>query len=242
MRLIKNAVDLQLIAKLGGMRIAHELGAVFKERSPLACFEQFQKMGILKAIHPALALTPARRTILSKLESVLEWHRLLYLRETVNLPVLYLVAVTNSLDADTTASIIDRFELPTSLRNLFMRLRASIRRLTPALTAWHKGGGSVSALCDLFSTLPVEGALYLMARAPNETASKNISLYINRWRLIRADIDGTDLQRMRLTPGPLYGRILHAVWNAKLDGLVESRDDQLELARRLAREDGAEPL
>jgi tRNA nucleotidyltransferase (CCA-adding enzyme) len=242
MRLIKNAVDLRLIARLSGLRLARELDAVFRERSPLACFEQFQKMGILTAIHPALALTPARRTILAKLESVLEWHRLLYLHETVNLPALYLLAVTNGLDADATASVIDRFDLPTSLRNLFLRLRASIRGLMPALTAWHKNGGPVSALCTLLSALPVEGALYLMARAPNETASRNISLYINRWRLIRADIDGKDLRRMRLTPGPLYGHILREVWNAKLDGLVESRDDQLELARRLAREAGAEPM
>ena len=235
-RLIKNAVDLQLIDKLSGIRIAHELNAALKERSPLTCFEQFQKTGILAAIHPALTLTPARRSLLAKVENVLEWYRLLYLHKTVSLPTLYLLAITDNLDETSTLSIIDRLSVRASIQRLLLRLRASIRALTPALTAWHKHNGPISALCALLATLPLEGTLYLMAQAPNEAASKNISLYINRWSLIRADIDGTDLLRMGLAPGPLYGHILRAVWNAKLDGLVESRDDQLKLAHELIRE------
>ena len=240
-RLIKNALDLQLIDKLSGVRLAHELDAIFREHSPLACFEHFQKMGILTAIHPALALTPARHDILAKVEAVLDWYRLLYLHEHVNLPALYLLAIANSLDEETTLSVIERFSLPPSLQQLFVRLRKGIRTVMPPLTHWYRKNGRVSELCNLLSALPIEGALYLMARAPNDEAEKNISLYINRWRLVRADVNGADLMRMGLTPGPLFGRILRDVWHAKLDGLVESRDDQLVLAHKLAQEAGAAP-
>jgi tRNA nucleotidyltransferase/poly(A) polymerase len=47
-------------------------------------------------------------------------------------------------------------------------------------------------------------------------------------------IDGHDLQRLGLRPGPAFGRILHAVYDAQLEGRITSRDAALELARREA--------
>jgi poly(A) polymerase len=47
-------------------------------------------------------------------------------------------------------------------------------------------------------------------------------------------IDGHDLQRLGLRPGPAFGRILHAVYDAQLEGRVASRDEAMALARREA--------
>lgn len=45
---------------------------------------------------------------------------------------------------------------------------------------------------------------------------------------------GADLLALGLRPGPLLGRILAAVEDARLEGLVEDRESALELAQRLA--------
>jgi poly(A) polymerase len=47
-------------------------------------------------------------------------------------------------------------------------------------------------------------------------------------------IDGHDLQRLGLRPGPAFGRILNAVYDAQLEGRVTSREAAMELARREA--------
>ena len=232
-RLIKNALELNLIDKLSGQRIVHEFIAIFRERSPLASFEQFEKMGILKAIHPALIPTPTRRRLLSRLETVLEWYTLLYLREPINVPVLYLLAITSNMNDADMESVVERLALSSSVRQFFMRIRKDIWSAQPKLVQWKEHSNRISALCALLAPLPIEGALYLMARASSEEDSKNISHYINRWRQTKADINGRDLLAIGLEPGPAFGNILKRVWAAKLDGEVETREEQLALAAQL---------
>src|SRR5262245_6615761 len=52
-------------------------------------------------------------------------------------------------------------------------------------------------------------------------------------------LTGHDLQEMGLEPGPLYKRLLDAVREAQLDGTVKTREEALELVRRLLKEWGA---
>ncbi len=50
-------------------------------------------------------------------------------------------------------------------------------------------------------------------------------------------IDGRDLIGLGLPPGPLFRRVLEAVYDAQLEGGVEDRDEALELARTIAEAD-----
>jgi poly(A) polymerase len=51
-------------------------------------------------------------------------------------------------------------------------------------------------------------------------------------------LTGDDLLALGLEPGPLVGRILHAVEDAQLDARIHSREEALELARGMLRESG----
>ena len=60
MRLIKNALNLELFSKLSGSRVTHELQWIMNEEDPLACLGRMQELGIMEAIHPLLKLTKDR--------------------------------------------------------------------------------------------------------------------------------------------------------------------------------------
>lgn len=49
-------------------------------------------------------------------------------------------------------------------------------------------------------------------------------------------LDGADLIKLGLKPGPLFSRILTAVYDAQLEGSVTDQDDALALAKVLAQE------
>ena len=51
---------------------------------------------------------------------------------------------------------------------------------------------------------------------------------------MRTDINGSDLIRMGIEPGPMIGRILEEVLAAKMDDEDFGREEELELAGRLA--------
>lgn len=65
---------------------------------------------------------------------------------------------------------------------------------------------------------------------------------VGRWwrddRDRRPAIDGSDLVAAGIAPGPAIGRALAAVRAAVLDGAIETRESQLDLALRVAREEG----
>jgi len=49
-------------------------------------------------------------------------------------------------------------------------------------------------------------------------------------------LDGNDLIEAGFSPSPAFGRVLEAVYDAQLEGRVSSKEEALELARRLFRE------
>ncbi|NCC35842.1 MAG: CCA tRNA nucleotidyltransferase, partial [Chloroflexia bacterium] len=49
--------------------------------------------------------------------------------------------------------------------------------------------------------------------------------YLRELRTMRAPLDGNDLQRLGVAPGPALGQILYALRQATLDGIVTSREE-----------------
>lgn len=235
-KLIKNVLLLQLIEKLSGARILHELELIFHEQAPHTCLERLDSLGVLQAIHPSLVLSPERRALLETLREVLDWYRLLYLDTTPDLVQLHLLALSSAISAAEAEEILNRLGLSAMLRQQFLSLREKIRQTLPRLLTWQKNSGKVSALHALLSPLPLEGHLYLMARARNKDVTGSVSQYIYKWRAVKIDVGGADLKALGLASGPLFSEILRRVLAAKLDGEVETRDEQLALVRRLAHE------
>ena len=56
--------------------------------------------------------------------------------------------------------------------------------------------------------------------------------YLTKLRDVKIEINGDDLVEMGFEQGPIFSEILRHVLMAKLDGLAETRDEQLEAARR----------
>jgi len=67
-----------------------------------------------------------------------------------------------------------------------------------------------------------------MASAREERSQKAISGYFTKRRYVKISITGKDLINIGLKPGPLFKKILQAVFDAKLDGIVKTRKDELD--------------
>ena len=235
-KLIRNALSLHLVEKLSGARILHELELIFHEENPLSCLKRLDSLGVLAAMHPALALNAEKTALLESLSGVIDWYRLLYFKEEPDLANLYLLALCSAVPAEETEACFERLGLNASLRTMLLDLRETIRTTIQALGEWNRQGSKrISRLHRLLSPLPLDGLLYLMARLPEDSLGRFVSRYIYKWRHVRADITGEDLMQLGLEPGPVFGEILRSVLAAKLDGTATTREKQLGLAERLVR-------
>jgi tRNA nucleotidyltransferase (CCA-adding enzyme) len=79
--------------------------------------------------------------------------------------------------------------------------------------------------------LRTELILFMMAATDKEKVKKAISFYFTSLRRMSISLKGEDLKRLGVSPGPIYREVLQAVLDAKLNGQVESYEDEVEFAR-----------
>jgi tRNA nucleotidyltransferase (CCA-adding enzyme) len=229
-QLIANAVQMGLLEKLSGARVYTELQLALQEARPFAILERLQELGVLQAIHPRLALGTGTAQRFQRAGEVLTWYGLLYQEEQ---PVPWLVYLLTLLGERRTAEA-----------------RAILRRITPpprVAAALSRDLGRLSALSRQFLQArgfspsrvyrwlaedSLEGVLALMARMERAELRKAIGDFLATTRHTRPMLRGDDLRALGLRPGPIYRDVLNSLLYARLDGHVQSRDDELRFVRR----------
>jgi tRNA nucleotidyltransferase (CCA-adding enzyme) len=78
----------------------------------------------------------------------------------------------------------------------------------------------------------LEVALALMARRERPEQAKAVGDFLSTTRRVRPILRGNDLRALGIRPGPIYREILNSLLYARLDGHVQSRDDELRFVRR----------
>jgi tRNA nucleotidyltransferase (CCA-adding enzyme) len=80
--------------------------------------------------------------------------------------------------------------------------------------------------------LSLELLLYIMAGHESDAVRKALSSYITRLQFVDIEISGHDLIALGFRPGPAFKKILEQIKAARLDGLVDSREEELALVQK----------
>jgi len=80
----------------------------------------------------------------------------------------------------------------------------------------------------LLNPLPADFLLYAMAKTDSQMVKRTISLYFTELKRIRVSLNGQDLRRLGFVPGPIYTEILQTVLQAKLEGKLVNRQEELD--------------
>ncbi|GAB6887963.1 CBS domain-containing protein [Desulfothermus okinawensis JCM 13304] len=232
-RLIKNALKLDMLDKLSGSRIFHELKLILEEEDPLPCIKRMESFDILYKIHPVLKLNNKKIEVLEGVKKVLDWYGLLYTSPTPRRWVVFFLGLTYESSTAEISSVASRLNLSKTQLEQLIGVVEQLRVVNHKLYEYQKQDGPLSELYFILSPVPVEGILFLMASSKLEKVRKIISLYLSKLKDVTIDITGYDLKDMGIPPGPRYGYILKEVLRAKIDGKAPHRDAQLDLVRKL---------
>ena len=237
-RLIKNALSLNMISKLSGARIFNELKHVVNEKEATSCIRRLEGWNLLHMIHPVLKVNPVKDILLSNVEEILAWYKILNTDPQPRHWIIYLLVLCNTAKYPDVSEMLTRLGFIERARIKFLGLREAIRQTGSKLAGLQKE--EKTAMSDIYEALhriPVEGLIYLMARYGQENnIGRDISLYLTRLKDEKLDISGADLEDMGETPGPEFGIVLKEVLHAKLDNKVSTREEQLTMASRRIQE------
>ena len=230
--LIKSAVNMKLFDRLTGERIYTELVLMFSEAEPLKALRRMRDFDLLKFIHPNLKGSADLERLFAGIGETLSWFRLLYLDLPVEKWFVYLLGLFDRLKDPAAAEALERLAVPVRIRSRVQQARVRSRDV---LYLFYKDQHVPSSrVYDLLAPLDVEAILLMMAKAKQERAKKYISLYLTHLRNVKVTLTGDDLRKMGIPPGPRYRKLLAELLDAKLDGTVRNRDEEIAFAKKHA--------
>jgi tRNA nucleotidyltransferase (CCA-adding enzyme) len=230
LNLIKSAVNMKIFHRLTGERIYTELILLFSEAEPLKALRRMKDLDLMKFIHPGLKTSAEAESLFVSIGEALTWFRLLYLELKVEKWFVYFLGLLDRLKDPAAEETLTRLAVPTRTRE---RIRQARSRYRDVLYVFYKEAElSSSRVYELLRTLDIETILLMMAKAKKEKAKKYISLYLTHLRDQKITLTGDDLKVMGIPPGPRYRKLLEELLDAKLDGLVKNREEELEFVKR----------
>ncbi len=132
--------------------------------------------------------------------------------------------------------ICDRLMIPAGERHLLLETRYKAENRLSFIESNHPV--SRQALYWALINFNTVFILYIMALTRSEAVRKDISNFYTDYRHMKPRIQGRDLIKIGVKPGPAFTKILNEVLNARLDGKLDTREKEMAFAESFARDNG----
>ena len=217
----------KLVEELGKLTVI-EVG--FSAATVSTILQRLDQLGVLTAIHPRLTLAPAVEQRFKRAGEVLTWYELLYQEPSATSWIVYFLTLLGDRTSAEARTILRRLNPPSRTAATVSRDLARLRTLS---RQFQQGRDLLpSRVYRWLIDTSLESILALMARMERAEVRKVIGDFLTTRRQVRPILRGDDLRALGIRPGPIYRDILNSLLYARLDGHVQSRDDELRFVRR----------
>lgn len=250
-----------LLRRVTPARIRQELDRIFQEERPEDAVLRLDELGILRRIHPALRAGPSFAQRSASLRDLLDEGRRAESCEGGNGPdgapakvrterftledtpverlywglLIYDLLPPENGNGGRASSLERELSERLRLRGRTQRLMRELRMVKtrlPQLTDPRQRPSEVVAVLDR-----AQPAVLLLLSLVEEDAllRKRLTCYERSWRRVHPALDGKDLMKLGLQPGPEYGQIIRRLRTALLDGEIEAGAAEHRLAESMVR-------
>jgi len=227
----KCAVDLRMLEKVQPQRVRDDIILLLSEPEPFKGVRRLKELYGFKFIDKHLNISKDALDLLRSAQKEISWFSKVHPeRRKLDKWLIYFIALTGSLDNASLKSVAKRFALKRGEEIRILSYRAGELKVVPSLKRKNIAPSLLSAFLE---PLSYEVILLLKAKYSDQRLKKNIESFFIYLNGMRIHICGEDLGRLGLRPGPRYQKIFKAVLDAKLDGRIRTKDEELKLAKNL---------
>lgn len=231
LRLLKEALKLNMLHKVQPQRVRDEIILILKEDHPLKQIRHIQKLVKFTFISPGLAITQAAYRLFNGVEKELIWFKdALPHHRHLDVWLIYFMGLIDRLKFSQVLAVCRNFVFR---RGEEKRIFAYKRISAKFIRVLSQGGHSPEKIFHLLEPVSYEVLVLLKAKYKNRNFQRNIDDFLRHYHGLRIHVSGHDLHSLGIVPGPHYQKILRKVLNAKLNGRVKTKEEELALIRRL---------
>jgi tRNA nucleotidyltransferase (CCA-adding enzyme) len=241
--LIPNALG--FLRRVSGERIRHELFLLFQEPEPEAGLARMEELGILRQVHPGLRCDGWLQNKFRELRQAMPgWYEQSWQPSFVEedhdglhgttLPVsnvhhLYLALLSYRLIMPELGTLCARLRLAKDDVDLLEEV-AALKTEVEALQIGDVVPSEVHRLLSPYSG-PAILAVWVATDSPG--VREHLSRHWEAYRYVKPAIGGDDLKGMGYKPGPIFGQVLDALRDMRLDGRISSEEEERRIAREM---------
>ncbi len=230
-RLLRTALERNGLSELSGTRIWKEFSLIFQEKHPAEAVRHLFERGVLAALERQWVLTPGLEDHLERAEQIVAWFHQQHLERAADLNLLWWSVLTAPLPVERQRHLNERLELP---ENIARKTPATINHAQKLLRQLTEQPPSLlSHLARMLRGESTETLLTTAVFAVQEENRRAIFRFLTELEQIKPYIDGNDLKKLGIAPGPLFSHILETIRDEKIDGAISSKVEELELADSL---------
>jgi len=231
LKLIKEAVKNRMLEKVEPQRIRDELILMLKEKQPIKEIKRLQNLAGFNFISPHAAASKKTYKLLGSVERQISWFkRGRRQRRVLDTWLMYFMGIIDFLAIRDVKSICKKFAFRKGEEKRIVGYKKINRKFILGL---NKEKVKPSRIFALLEPLSYEVILLLKAKYKNRRIQKHIEKFFKDYNGTRIHISGDDLHRLGIVPSPRYQKIFKKVLNAKLNGLVTTKEEELALIKKL---------
>ncbi len=223
--LARSCVKLGLVGNLSGARVGNELVRLLREKAGIAALRRLVELGVLDALHASIDAADSAVQIMQAAESTND-----ELEAGATPWRLRLAVLTQAFTSPERYRWLDVLQL--ARRDVEVIARAAA--VGPLLVSRTATLESTRAIHDVLANEPIEAVVLALAQAPPGSAAEDrLRRFVVELRHVSLSITGDDLAQLGLAESPAVGHVLDAVLGLKLEGSVDTSEEELAAARRL---------
>jgi tRNA nucleotidyltransferase (CCA-adding enzyme) len=225
--LIKNAIDMEIISKLTGVRIRDELIAIFEEDQPWKPLKRLYEYG---ALHKININAEINAKFENKLKKILDGYNDLksFYGENIKKWRLIFSILLSGLYEEEFTKWCSEMKVKKKDTDIVSKTISDLPDLKKKLTSAKFKNSQLYLL--LRNAVPELQAILYSA---GSNIKKNILHYAHDLKDISLDIKGENLMEMGFKHGPEIGRALDFLLALKLDGKIKNAEEEMTMAKYL---------
>jgi tRNA nucleotidyltransferase (CCA-adding enzyme) len=233
LRHLKEAVGRGMLDKVEPQRLRDEMILLLKEPCPARYIKRLAQLKAIGFIHSRLAVTAKTRRLFSAIDKELQWFlREHHHRRHLDVWLMYFMALIEPLDNRMVRQVCRKFAFRKGEEKRILCWRQLSDTVIRQLQKEHRYPSKVFRVLEHLS---YEVIILLKARLRDKNTQRNIAHFLAIHDGVKVSISGHDLRCLGIAPGPCYQEIFYKILNAKIDGRVKTREEELAFADAYAK-------
>ncbi len=230
LRFIKETLKHNVFDSLPGERLFDEIHILLEEENPLKVFKRLDAIGVLTRLSPELEINSKTEKLYDRGFYAHSFATLFLGEHSYSPEMLNLIILLQSVSSEEAIKISDKFRLKNEWKKALVDAKEAG---TKTLEMLERPGIKESRIYHMLRVFGIETLLYFKALTEDKSIVKKIVRHILHLNNIKLEITGKDLKKLGIKESPLMGEILAKVKEAKIDGKIKNRKEELDFVKKI---------